>query len=141
MELLDRYLMAVKMFLPRAQQDDIIRELSEDIHSQVEAKETELGRRLTTSEQKQLIAQLGHPALLAGRYGPRRQLIGPEIFPFYWLVLKLSLGANAVAQIIAVVAAIAAGRSIHPGLRAFSAIAALFICFGIVTIVFAMLDR
>jgi hypothetical protein len=141
MELLDRYLMAVRIFLPRAQQDDIIRELSEDIHSQIEDREDQLGRPLTKAEQKQLIAQLGHPALLAGRYGPRRQLIGPELFPFYWLVLKLSLGANALAQTIAVLAAIAAGRSVNPGLRAFSAISALFIAFGVVTIVFAVLDR
>lgn len=141
MDLFDRYLAAVKLFLPRAQQEDIIRELSEDIHSQMEDKEAALGRPLTHAEQKELIKQFGHPALLAGRYGPRRQLIGPEIFPFYWLVLKLSLGANLLAQIIAFALTLAAGRSIRPDLRIFSTVAALFICFGIVTIVFAALDR
>ena len=44
-----------------------------------------MGRPLAPQEYQQLIKQIGHPGLLAGRYGPRRQLIGPEILPFYWL--------------------------------------------------------
>lgn len=139
MELLDRYLKLVKIFLPRAQQDDIIRELSEDIHSQMEEKEAELGRPLNRAEQKQLIGQLGHPALLAGRYGPRRQLIGPELFPFYWRVLTLALGANLLAQTIALGVSLASGRLVHPVLRVLSASFALFITFGVVTLVFAAL--
>src|SRR6185295_5276432 len=100
MDLFDRYLTAVKLFLPREQQDDIIRELSEDIHARVEDKQAALGRPLTRAEEKELVRQLGHPALLAGRYGPRRQLIGAELFPFYWLVLRLALGANLLSQLI-----------------------------------------
>ena len=88
MELVDRYLRAVKLFLPRTQQNDIIKELSEDIRSQIEDRETERGRPLNADEQATLIKQLGHPALLAGRYGRRQHLIGPEVFPFYALVLS-----------------------------------------------------
>ena len=44
MELVQRYLQAVKFLLPRAQQDDIVKELSEDIRSQMEDKEAELAR-------------------------------------------------------------------------------------------------
>ena len=72
MALLDRYLLAVRLFLPRAQQKDIIRELSEDIRSGIEDKEGSLGRPLTEAEQEAVIKQFGHPALLAGRYGPRQ---------------------------------------------------------------------
>lgn len=42
--LIDRYLRAVREQLPRGQQDDIIGELSEDLRSQVEDREAELGR-------------------------------------------------------------------------------------------------
>src|SRR5260370_26578444 len=128
MDLFDRYLRAVKLFLPRAQQDDIVRELSEDIHARVEEQTAGLGRRLTRAEEKELVRQLGHPALLAGRYGPRRHLIGAEMFPFYWLVLKLSLGANLLAQIIVAVSIVASGRSVNVGRRVFSPIPPLFIC-------------
>ena len=38
MELLNRYVQAVKFWLPSSQQDDIAAELSEDIRSQIEAR-------------------------------------------------------------------------------------------------------
>ena len=46
MELVERYLQAVKFWLPKAEQNDILAELAEDIHSQMEERETELGRAL-----------------------------------------------------------------------------------------------
>src|SRR3954465_11345761 len=114
MDLFDRYLTAVKLFLPGALQEDIIRELSEDIHARVEDQTAALGRRLNRAEEKELVKQLGHPALLAGSYGPRRQLIGAEMFPFYWLVLKLSLRADLGGPILPRPAAGAARRSLLP---------------------------
>ena len=35
-ELLERYLQAVRFWLPKAQQEDILAELSEDLRSQIE---------------------------------------------------------------------------------------------------------
>jgi hypothetical protein len=43
MELVDSYLKAVKRYLPRRQRNDIIAELSEDLRSQLEARQRELG--------------------------------------------------------------------------------------------------
>ena len=43
MEMIDRYLQAVKFSLPRAQRDDIIKELRDSILSQIEEKEAVLG--------------------------------------------------------------------------------------------------
>jgi len=43
MELLDRYLQAVKRHLPWERQDDIIAELKANLESQLEDKESELG--------------------------------------------------------------------------------------------------
>ena len=51
MELIDRYLQSVKWMLPRKQQDDVIRELYDEILSPVEEKEDALGRPLTEDEQ------------------------------------------------------------------------------------------
>src|SRR5271166_2504755 len=91
MELIDRYLQSVKWMLPRKQQDDVIRELSDEILSQVEEKEAALGRPLTEDEQAALLKQLGHPMLLASRYSKRRYLIDPSVFAIYWMVLRLVL--------------------------------------------------
>jgi len=44
MTLLDRYLASVRSALPESQRDDIVSELSEDLRSQIEDREAELGR-------------------------------------------------------------------------------------------------
>ena len=59
MELIDRYLQSVKSMLPRKQQDDVIRELNDEILSRVEEKEDALGRPLNEDEQVALLKQLG----------------------------------------------------------------------------------
>src|SRR5450432_335024 len=89
MELLDRYLQAVRFWLPRAQQNDIIAELGDDIRSQIEDRESALGRPLNEDEQVALLQQTGHPMRVAGRYQAQQSLIGPLLFPLYQFVLKM----------------------------------------------------
>ena len=88
MELLDRYLKTVGTYLPKSQRADILRELSENIRSQIEDRETELGRPLNEAEQEALLKQVGNPLVVAGRFQKDqrtvafgRQLIGPALFP------------------------------------------------------------
>ena len=68
MDMLDRYLQAVKFFLPGKQQDDIVRELSENLIARMEDREEELGRPLDEAEQAAILREHGHPMLVAGRY-------------------------------------------------------------------------
>jgi hypothetical protein len=89
MNFLDRYLQAVKKHLPWQRQDDIISELRANLESQLEDKESELGRPLTEAEMEAWIKQLGSPLQMASRYLPQQYLIGPALFPTYWYVLRL----------------------------------------------------
>lgn len=89
MELLDRYLQAVEFWLPRKQQKDIIAELRDDLNSQIEEKESALGRPLNEDEIVALLQQTGHPLKVAARYQPQQSLIGPMLFPVYKFVLKM----------------------------------------------------
>src|SRR6516164_9401632 len=91
MELLDRYLQAVKKHLPWQRQDDIIAELRANLESQLEEREAELGRPLTGPEAEAWIKQLGPPMQMAARYQPQQYLIGPAVFPIYWFVLRTAL--------------------------------------------------
>jgi len=94
MELLDRYLQAVEFWLPKRQRQDIIAELSEDLRSQIEEKEAELGRKLKDEEVEAILKRCGSPLTVASRYQPQRYLIGPTLFPVYRFVLGvLVLGA------------------------------------------------
>ncbi|HEY1802542.1 MAG TPA: DUF4149 domain-containing protein [Terriglobales bacterium] len=90
MELIERYLQAVGFWLPKAQRQDILAELSEDIRSQAEDKESELGRKLTDADVEEILKQRGSPIMVANRYLPQRHLIGPVLFPIYRLVLKIA---------------------------------------------------
>jgi hypothetical protein len=148
MELVDRYLHAVKFWLPRNQKDDIIAELSEDLRSQIEDKEAEQGHQLTDAEVESILKRCGSPMAVAGRYLPQQYLIGPAIFPIYrviirslilyfllpWLLLWLGIAIFSPHF-----------RADHPGAALFASLepwwlAATWSLF-INTLIFALLDR
>lgn len=107
MELLDSYLKVVKLYLPRRQRNDIARELSENILSAIEEREAALGRSLTDAEQAEILSQLGEPCVVARGYqtGGHRlaigwELIGPELFPAYLMILGFNLAVALIATIL-----------------------------------------
>jgi hypothetical protein len=107
MDMLDRYLQAVKFFLPRREAEDIIRELSENLIAKMQDREEELGRPLEEAEEAAILRDHGHPLLVAGRYRTRQQLIGPAFFPLYISTLKMGIGvALLVSIVVAVVTAL-----------------------------------
>jgi len=148
MELIDRYLQAVKFWLPKNQKQDIIAELSEDLRSQVEDREAELGRKLNESEIADLLKQRGRPILVANRYRPQQHLIGPVLFPIYEFVLEIVAAFYLVPWILVWIA-IAIFRPRHPGQSFFTMIALFWTSFwpmaffmiGSITTVFAVLER
>ena len=91
MELLERYLQAVRKYLPNRRQDDIIAELRVNMESQIEDRESELGRSLTQGEFEDLLRKMGPPVVVASRYQPQQYLIGPTLFPLYLYVLRVAL--------------------------------------------------
>ena len=92
MDLLDRYLQAVRFWLPKSKRgDDLIAELGEDLRSQIDAKEEELGRPIDKNEVAEILKRCGPPMVVGARLGPPRQLIGPTLFPIYAFVLKMVL--------------------------------------------------
>ena len=114
LDLLERYLQAIKPLLPRKAQDDILRELSENIRCQMEEKEAELGRPLTEAEQDEAIKQHGHPIVVAARYRRVQYLIGPTVFPFYWLTLRIAaIGALIIRFVVEVVMALLSPDPTH----------------------------
>ncbi len=148
MELIDRYLHAVKFWLPRKQKQDIIAELSEDLRSQIEDKEAELGHTLNESEVAALLKQRGRPILVANRFLPQESLIGPTLFPIYLFVLKIVAAFYMVPWIL-VWTGIAIVRATHSSQSLIATIGLFWTSFwpvtlfwvGGVTIVFAILER
>jgi hypothetical protein len=101
MELLNRYLEAVRKHLPWQRQDDIVAELRANLEAQFEEKEAALGRPLTQAEAEAWLKQLGSPMLMAAPYQPQQYLIGPAIFPIYRNVMKIALTWCAIIYTVA----------------------------------------
>src|SRR5215469_5081571 len=148
MELVDRYLKAVAKALPEAQREDIIRELSEDIRSEMEDKARDLGRPLTEAEQQALLRQHGNPLLLAARYRQDhrtlafgRQLIGPVLFPFYVKVLSFNLGLTFVVIAVIFIALGASGQKVGFNNILTTCLLQLLIQLGVVTLIFSLIER
>jgi hypothetical protein len=145
MELLDRYLQAVRFWLPKAQQEDITAELSSDLRSQIDDRETELGRPLDDAELEVILRKCGSPILVASRYRPQTQLIGPALFPIYLFVLKVTLLWILVPVFVVIVgpAMIISAPNHWGGLvQTWSTLwFAMFVSAGSITAVFAVIER
>jgi hypothetical protein len=142
MELLDRYLQAVRKYLPLSRQDDIIAELRANMESQIEDRESDLGRPLTQGEFDDFLRKMGHPMVVASRYQPQQYLIGPTIFPMYLYVLRIALlWVFIVCMIIAAVVTPLTNQSGSAVVAAvFRTPAILLQTAAWITLVFALLD-
>jgi hypothetical protein len=146
-ELVDRYLQAVRFWMPKsARQDDLIAELSDDLHSQIEAKEDELGRPLVAEEVSDILKRCGYPMIVGGSFAPQRFLIGPAMFPIYEFVMKMVLLWILVPVFVFIVGPTnVASSHEHWGVAVFNTFGQLwsgwFIAAGIITIVFVVLER
>jgi hypothetical protein len=151
MDLIERYLQAVQFWLPKGQKDDIIAELSEDLHAQIEERESALSRSLTEPEIEAILKQRGRPVLVANRFLPQDHLIGPLLFPIYTFVLKIAALGYLLPWILTWAGlmiysparrAELLAQPVSQILSAWSSLwATAFLAFGAVTIVFAIVER
>ena len=144
MELIDRYLHAIRRNLPQAKADDIVAELRDDLMSRVEDREEGKGRALTQEETSVLLKEFGHPLVVASRFRTHQYLIGPGLFPFYLSAMRIVL-----MIVVAIIVALSVGKALFGGGDMFLTWAesmsgifvAVLINAAIVTIVFAVLER
>jgi hypothetical protein len=149
MDLIDRYVIAVRRQLPRGLADDITAELADSLRSEAEEYQRATGHAITEAEQSALLKKRGHPWLMASRYQPQQYLIGPALFPYYkqalqivvfWVVVPLVLFGAALNAIYTNDPGVSA--SVQAFVRGLgSAWNGAIYAIGMVTIVFAILDH
>jgi hypothetical protein len=141
MDLIERYLQAVKMALPSKHGDDIVQELRDSLLSQIEERESTLGRPLNDKETAEILKKMGNPMVLASRYGGRRQVIGGSLFTIYWKILGWALVIALVVHASTSIAIAASGKPFSESLAVFFHFPGVALkVFAIVTLVFAALD-
>jgi hypothetical protein len=133
-DLVDRYLQAVGFWLPRAQKQDILAEISEDLRSQLEEREAALGRMLTESEVAEILKQRGRPVLVASQFMPQRSLIGAALcYAVPWLLVWFGILLFHRTE---------AAAHLSGEWHSLSTLwTVVFTQFGIITLVFAAIDR
>lgn len=136
-ELVERYIAAVKFWLPEKLREDIGAELAEDIRSEIDDAEQQKGRPLTEDEVAAILKARGKPMSVAASYQPQRYLIGPELFPMYVFVLKI---VAVICCIPAVLGWIFRPLDALQNLN-FPPFNSLLIGFAVVTIVFALIEH
>jgi len=148
MDLVERYLNAVRFWLPKAQKTDVIAELAEDIRSQIEERERELGRALNEEEISALLKKRGSPFTVAGRFLPQRHLVGPQLYPIYEFVLKLTAGIYLIPWFLVwagLMIFVPSYRAAHHGAALFEGLGTLWTTaltmFAMITLGFAVGER
>jgi hypothetical protein len=144
MDLIDRYLSAIRRNLPARNADDIVAELRDALASRIEDREEALGRPLDAGEIQAVIKDFGHPLVVAARFRGRQSLIGPEVFPFYLSVARIVLLAIAGVQVAIGLVQLLFGD--HDPLQLLlqtigGLSVSLLVSLAIVTLIFAILER
>jgi len=136
MELLERYLQAVRTYLPMSQQEDILKELRENLRGEIEDRESALGRALNEGELAEILKKHGHPLLVATRYRSRASLSGHAL-PFLLAGDENILAIVGVGYAVSVLVLIAQGKPFIEVLGALlNYVGAVLPTFAIVTIIF-----
>lgn len=144
MDLLERYLASVRILLPTRKRDDIVAELREALTEKREERAAEVGRAPTPEEDEKMLRDFGHPVVVAARYGQQQYLIGPDLFPLFFFVLRLVLVVVVAATLLAgIMSAVASSVAVWPAVAKSFATAwnSALVAGAVVTLVFAVLQR
>jgi hypothetical protein len=106
MNLIDRYVAEVGKNLPLLKgREDIEKELRSTLEDMLEDRISTTGRMRDEAMEIELLKEYGSPQQVAATYNPQPYLIGPRLFPFFLMVLKI---------VITVIVSRAADHNRHP---------------------------
>jgi hypothetical protein len=144
-ELIDRYIHEVGQHLPRSNRDDIKLELRSLLLDTIEEQTADSGQPPTTKIVAEYLREFGSPEEIASKYSPEQVLIGSQLFPLYKLVLTIVLTVMGAFHLLGLILPFIQNDSINIGRTLldllFSYGQTAFFIVGIVTLIFAVLER
>lgn len=149
MKLIDRYVAEVGRRLPLVKgRKDIENELRSTLEDMLEDRAQKAGRPRDQAMEIELLKEYGAPDKVAATYNPHPYLIGPRMFPFFTMVLKIVLTVLTIVLLVTTGIKIATlstmagpefAKAIAEGLAGI--VSAAIAAFGNVVLVFAILER
>lgn len=141
--LIERYVMEVGRQLPEKQRADVQMELRSALQDALDERGLDAEKKKDEAKVVALLKEWGKPSTVAESYGARTHLIGPELQPIYWLVLRISVLVQAIVQLTLM--GIGAFNQSNIGLLISGAVGnfinGILFSFAIITIIFAVLER
>ena len=147
MIILDRYIEEIGKHLPRRNRSDIQKEIRSTIEDILEDRTSQTGIPLDDHLVQEVLKEYGAPSKVAASYLPARYLIGPRMYPFFILVLRI------VLSVLLTLALVRLGFALFKdplswtaflkilGQHALSFLTAILSAFGNIVLVFAILER
>lgn len=147
MNLIDRYVAEVGRCLPKKSRADIESEIRSTLEDMLEDRSRESGKPVDDEMIVELLQEYGSPKKVADSYLPVRYLIGPRLYPFFEMVVKIVWAAATLGLLISFV--ISSARTGADGVQfvqslgsfAVRIVMVLIGALGNIAIVFGILER
>ena len=147
MNLIDRYVREIGRRLPQKSRADIEKEIRSALEDMLEDRSKKESRDVDDEMTAAVLKEYGKPDKVAASYLPEQYLIGPQLFPTFWLVLKIVfLVLTAVASVGLAInliggdpTPIVIGKTIAGAFGQY--FAGLVAAFGNIALIFAMIQR
>jgi HAAS len=100
MSLLDTYISEVGRHLPRKNRRDIEAEIRSTIEDILEERSQKSDKAIDEELTLAVLKEYGSPEHVAASYLPERYLVGPRLYPLFWLILRIVLAVIGVIALI-----------------------------------------
>lgn len=147
MDLLNRYVAEVGKHLPRKNRADIENEIHSTLQDMLEDRSQKDGRPVDEAMIMAVLRDYGAPKAVAATYQPERYLIGPKLYPLFWLVLKIVFIVLAVTTMIGIGVRLGTAQpggetaAVVLGKAALDYLQGMMAALGNIVFIFAVLER
>ena len=100
MNLIDRYVREIGRRLPHKSRADIEKEIRSAVEDMLDDRSKKEGRAIDEEMTVTVLKEYGAPEKVAASYLPERYLVGPQMFPIFWLVVQIVFGVLTALAVV-----------------------------------------
>jgi hypothetical protein len=150
MNLIDRYVREIGRQLPQKTRADIEKEIRSALEDMLEDRSKKEGRAIDEEMTVTVLKEYGNPETVAASYLPERYLIGPQLFPIFWLVTKIVFAVLTTLAVIGLGFALFGGEPTTTAAEFWKSLftdilgeyfSGMMAAFGNIVLVFALIQR
>lgn len=138
--LIDRYIYDVGRRLPAKNREDVQLELRSALQDILDERSIDAADPAQEERVVEVLREFGEPHKVAAGYNVRRFIVGPELQPTYWLVLRISAFGVTVGQLVRLIVAFSQGEGIGIGDVVSGFVGGFLTSFAVVSLIFAILE-